>query len=183
MDVKPLGFTLLEAIIATAIGSVSIGIAVPAISKTVNATRHVAARTTLIETLMTASTHAISTNTDVVLCPSNDGASCAKGQTKWNGGWIAYADLDGNRQRNGFETLLRQHTAIDSVGITSSQGRTRVVFQPRGDVAGSNLTFTLCDKRGPEAATTIVMGNSGRWRVGKAAIAAAEQCIAQGWRR
>lgn len=179
---KSFGFTLLEAIVVLAIGSIAIGVAVPAFAKAMASTRHVLARTDLVEVLMTAGTHALATDTDVVLCPSGNGATCDRGQTQWSRGWIAFADLDGNRQRSGRETLLRTHGAVAGVGIRSSQGRTLVVFHPRGDAAGTNLTFTLCDSRGAQAASTIVTGNSGRWRIGQAKAEAAARCIEEGWK-
>ena len=50
--------------------------------------------------------------------------------------------------------------------LRSTAGRTRLVFQPNGGNAGSNVTFTLCDGRGAATATTLVLANDGRLRAG-----------------
>jgi type IV fimbrial biogenesis protein FimT len=63
------------------------------------------------------------------------------------------------------------------VRLRSSAGRTRVTFQGNGGNAGSNLTFTLCDGRGPAKARALVLSNSGRLRDAPAdADAAAATC-------
>ena len=47
---------------------------------------------------------------------------------------------------------------------------------------GSNVTFTVCDARGADKATSLVINNAGRVRSGKptpAAAAACENALAQ----
>ena len=51
------------------------------------------------------------------------------------------------------------------------------MFQPNGGNAGSNVTFTLCDSRGIEKATTLVLANDGRLRQGKPSADAAQACV------
>mgnify|MGYP006170030997 CR=1 FL=1 len=48
--------------------------------------------------------------------------------------------------------------------VTERPGRMRIVFQANGGNAGSNVTFTLCDGRGPRKAVHLVMANDGRLR-------------------
>ncbi len=55
--------------------------------------------------------------------------------------------------------------------------RPRLVFQPNGGNAGSNVTFTLCDRRGAAKATTLVLANDGLLRAGTPSAAAAEACL------
>ena len=87
------------------------------------------------------------------------------------------ADIDGDRQRSANETLLQAEPALPrSVHLRSTAGRTRLVFQPNGGNAGSNVTFTLCDGRGAAQATTLVLANDGRLRTGKATASGAEAC-------
>jgi multidrug efflux system membrane fusion protein len=63
------------------------------------------------------------------------------------------------------------------VRLRSTTGRTRVVYQGNGGNAGSNLTFTLCDGRGPAQARSLVISNAGRVRDAPAmAEAAAATC-------
>ena len=62
--------------------------------------------------------------------------------------------------------------------LRTTVGRTRLVFQPNGGNAGSNVTFTLCDGRGAAQATTLVLANDGRLRSGTPSTAAAQACVA-----
>jgi type IV fimbrial biogenesis protein FimT len=51
------------------------------------------------------------------------------------------------------------------------------VVQPNGGNAGSNVTFTLCDGRGADQATTLVLANNGRLRSGTPTADAAQACM------
>lgn len=169
------GFTLIEAVIVLAVGGILIGAAVTAWTGTIEEARSSAARTDLLATLTRAISHAAMAGSEVVLCPG-DAAGC-RDTTDWSGGWIAYADIDGNRQRSANETVLQAEPALPGkVHLRSTPGRTRLVFQPNGGNAGSNVTFTLCDGRGASQATTLVLANDGRLRSGKATAAGAAGC-------
>jgi len=171
------GFTLIEAVAAAAVVSILAGIAVPALQDAGEAARSGAAKGTLVESWMASVAHAANTGVEVVLCPGD--ANGCRDSIDWTGGWIAYADLDGNRARGPGETLLKQAAPLGGkVHLRSTAGRTRMVFQPNGGNAGSNITWTLCDGRGPEAATTIVVANNGRLRTGTPTAAAAQACRA-----
>jgi type IV fimbrial biogenesis protein FimT len=178
MDRKLAGFTLIEAMVAMAIVAIGLAVAVPAYSGAVSATRTEAAKVDLATTLIAALNHSTLTQAEVVVCSSGDGASC-NGGVDWTGGWIAFADLDGNRAHGANETLLHRQDALDGgTRLRSTSQRTRIVFQPHGGAAaGSNVTFTLCDGRGPAKATTLVLANSGRLRQGAPTIAAATACV------
>ncbi|WP_374607456.1 GspH/FimT family pseudopilin [Thermomonas sp.] len=171
------GFTLIEAVAAAAVISILAGIALPALQDAGEAARSGAAKGTLFDSWMSSVAHAANTGVEVVLCPG-DANGCRDG-IDWTHGWIAYADLDGNRTRSPDETLLKQAEPLGGkVHLRSTTGRTRMVFQPNGGNAGSNITWTLCDGRGPEAATTIVVANNGRLRTGTPTAAAAQACMA-----
>ena len=55
-------------------------------------------------------------------------------------------------------------------------GRPRIVYQPNGGNAGANITFTLCDRRGPKDALALILSNGGRLRSDRPAPAAAAIC-------
>ena len=170
------GFTLVEAVIALAVLALLVGAAVPAWSGVLETAHSTSAKTALVETLTRSVSHAALAGTEVVLCPGT--ADGCRDTVDWSGGWIAYADIDGNRQRGPGETLLQAQPALSGkTHLRSTIGRTRVVFQPNGGNAGSNITFTLCDGRGAAHATTLVLANDGRLRAGAPTPAAAEACI------
>jgi type IV fimbrial biogenesis protein FimT len=85
--------------------------------------------------------------------------------------------------RSGFsrdpnETLLHAERALSGkVHLRTTAGRKRLVFQPNGGNAGSNVTFTLCDGRGAGKATSLVLANDGRLRAGKPTETAAQACV------
>jgi type IV fimbrial biogenesis protein FimT len=170
------GFTLIEAVIVLAVGGILMGAAVPALTGAMESAHSASVKSDLLATLTRAISHAAVAGSEVVLCPG-DSSGC-RTTTDWSGGWIAYADLDGNRQRSPNETLLQAEPALPGkVHLRSTSGRTRLVFQPNGGNAGSNVTFTLCDGRGAGQATTLVLANDGRLRSDKATTIGAEACI------
>jgi type IV fimbrial biogenesis protein FimT len=169
------GLTVIELVIALAIAALLFGIALPAWSNAKDATRMSSARTQLIASLQTSITRAAVTGRRVVLCPSADGASCTGG-TDWTIGWIAFHDNNLNREREPDEPLVGFWPALaGEVHITTTSGRPKFVIQPHGGNAGSNITFTMCDRRGPAKAQTVVMSNQGRIRYGTATAEAAER--------
>lgn len=171
------GFTLIEVAVALCVIGILAGIAVPAMQDAAEAARSGAAKGQLLESWLTGTSHAAATGTEVVLCPGD--ASGCRNNTDWTRGWIAYADLDGNRTRSSNETLLAQIGALEGkVHLRSTSGRVRMVFQPNGGNAGSNITWTICDGRGPAQASTIVVSNAGRLRSGTPTEAAAQACMA-----
>ena len=177
MDRRNAGFTLVEGLIAMAVVAIGLAIAVPAYSNAVSATRAEAAKVDLASTLVQALNHSTLTQVQVVVCSSQNGDAC-NGSVDWSGGWIAFADRDGNRVHGPNETLLRRQLPLHAgTRLRSTAQRTRIVFQPHGGAtAGSNVTFTLCDQRGPAKATTLVLANSGRLRQGVPTAASARQC-------
>lgn len=176
MNGRHRGFTLIEAVICLGIASIVLGVAIPVVTDALAGSRASAARAALLASLTTAIGHAATTGTEVVLCPSA-GTGC-RDSFDWSEGWIAFADIDGNRRRAAGETLVHVADALgDSVRLRSTTGRRRLVVQPNGGNAGSNVTFTLCDRRGADAAVTLVLANTGRLRAGKPSRKAARGCI------
>ena len=171
------GFTLIEALIAMAVVAILAGVAVPAWSGAREAAHALAAKASLGGSILAAITHSSTTGVEVVLCPGTP-AGC-RGGMDWSHGWIAYADLDRDRVRDAHETLVKSAPALGArVHLRSTVGRTRLVFQPNGGNAGSNVTFTLCDGRGARRAVTLVLANDGRLRAGTPTPAAAQACMA-----
>jgi type IV fimbrial biogenesis protein FimT len=172
------GFTLLEALVAVTIAAVLLAIALPAFSSALAAARSGSAQAALAATVLDSVRHAGLTGVEVVACPTAAGNGCAD-SWDWTGGWIVFADLDGDRVHDAHETLVRRESTLgDHVRLRSTPGRRRLVFQPSGGNAGSNVTFTLCDARGPARATSLVISNAGRLRAVPARASAASDCVA-----
>ncbi|WP_162247703.1 GspH/FimT family protein [Lysobacter sp. Root494] len=171
------GFTLIEALVVMAIAAILLAVAVPAWSHARAAANAGAVRARLATSLLDAVRHSSIAGTEVVICPASSSGLCS-GSTNWDSGWIAFADINGSRAPDPNETRLSGGDALpDDVHLRTTTGRTRLVFQPNGGNAGSNVTFTLCDSRGPRSATTLVLSNAGNLRPGQPTAAAAWNCV------
>ena len=171
------GFTVIEALLAMLIAALLLGTAIPAWSAASEAARAAEARSLLQSTLDVAMRHATVTGSEVVVCPG-DGDGC-RDTYDWSGGWLAWADLDGNRRVDPSETLLREEPALaGEVHLRTTPGRRRLVLHPHGGAAaGTNATFTLCDGRGTAKAVALALANSGRLRSVRPAPAVARACM------
>lgn len=169
---------MIEALIALAAIGILLCAAVPAWSNAREAIYSGTAQSALVESVLGAVSHAALTGSEVVLCPGDEAGGC-RSSIDWSRGWIVYADIDGDRIHDDNETLLKTTAPLGGkVHLRSTTGRARLVFQPNGGNAGSNVTFTLCDGRGIDHAITLVMANSGRLRSGRPSRAAALACMA-----
>ena len=171
------GFTLIEALVVMTVAAILLAVAIPAWSHARAAANAGSVRAKLAASLLDAVRHSAITGTEVVVCPNSSSGVCS-GSTNWDSGWIVFADINGSRTPDPNETRLGVENALPSdVHLRTTSGRTRLVFQPNGGNAGSNVTFTLCDKRGPKTATTLVLSNTGNLRPGQPTDAAAWNCV------
>lgn len=167
MNLYRQGFTLIELLIALSIVAIVLGTALPGYRHGMDAVHASTARTTLFTAILTASRQSFVNGSRTVMCPSSDGSSCLPKSADWSLGWIVFQDRNGDRERSGDESVLQQQSALArGVHLHSTAGRTRIVFQGNGGNAGSNVTFTLCDGRGPAKAQSLVLNNQGRLRTG-----------------
>lgn len=171
------GFTVVEALLAMLIAALLLGTAIPAWSAASEAARAAEARTLLQSTLDVAMRHAMVTGSEVVMCPGDDGG--CRDSFDWSAGWVAWADVDGDRRRDPGEPVLRGEPALaGQVHLRSTPGRRRLVLRPHGGAAaGTNATFTLCDGRGVAKAVALVLASSGRLRAARPTPAAARACM------
>lgn len=161
------GFTLLQLAICLAIVATVVAIALPVYTAAVASTHSAAVRSAMVESILHASRQAVVSADHVVLCPSRNGSSCMDG-FEWSDGWIVFSDRNPDRMRTADEPIvMRQPPLENGMKMFSTQGRKRIVFQPRGHAAGTNVTFTLCPNGRSRHASKLIMGNSGLWRASK----------------
>lgn len=169
------GFTLIELLVVLGVVAVLACVALPAFSGAAAKAHAGAAKVAFGETWLAAVRHSALTGTEVVVCPA-PGGGCEPG-VDWSRGWIAFADNDGDRLQDPAERVLERVEALDGgIRLRSTPGRQRLVFQPGGGNAGSNVTFTLCRARDLDSASTLVMSNEGRLRQGTPTGKAAREC-------
>jgi type IV fimbrial biogenesis protein FimT len=176
MRMRCRGFTLVEAVTCLLVVAVLLMVAVPAWSNVMARSHAASARSALLSTFTASISHAAIAGSEVVLCPATSG-DCLD-SWDWSGGWIAYADIDGDRHHDAGETLLRRQPPLDDdIRLLTSKGRKHLVFQPNGGNLGSNVTFTLCAGHGGKSASTLVLSNGGRLRASRPGAGATRNCV------
>ncbi|MBS0569038.1 MAG: GspH/FimT family pseudopilin [Proteobacteria bacterium] len=170
------GVTLIELVFTIAIASILCAASLPALGGLIQGGQSRSAHNALVAALNLARSTAASRQADISVCPSRDGATCDNG-TSWQRGWIVFADTNHDGARGDSEAIIQVGQTREGVAIASTAGRRHVIYRADGTSAGSNLTFTFCDRRGPASADTVVISNAGRIRSGKAtASQAAAAC-------
>lgn len=158
------GISLMEVVGTLAIAALSLGMGLPALARVIDRTRIAHVQTALSDSALTASRLAVATGSATVICPANEAGRCSE-TLDWSAGWLVFVDSDGDFRTGGDDTVIRRFGAVDSsLRIYSTQGRKRIVFQPQGDSAGSNVTFTICGRRN-SAIGLLVLSNAGRFRI------------------
>jgi len=157
------GLTLIEMMLALAIGAVVLTLTAPAFDRFVQRQRIDVAAHELVSHINLARLDAVTRRHLVLVCPSLDGRSCT-GDNRWEDGWIVFRDDDRNRRVDADDELLRIGAPIEALSIDSA-GRTLIRYQPDGTAGGTNLTLKLCHDEMPELARAVIVSNPGRPRV------------------
>ena len=159
------GVTLVELIFALAVLATLLTISLPALGNLVQSAQARGARGSLMTSLALARTSAVARNAQVAVCPSSNQTDCTGG-IWWQSGWIVFVDTNRNGKREADEPILEVAGAQPGTAIATTAGRVYSSFRGDGSSPGTNLTFTLCDKRGAPKAATLVINNGGRVRAG-----------------
>lgn len=175
MSIKQQGFTALELLVTMAIIAILLSAGVPAIQNYSWNLRMKTALDSLQTDLVLARRQAINLNVQTVTCPTPDAVSCVAG-SDWEHGWMVFADLNADRQRQAGEPLFKQSGQVEFIRINSSLARPYVRFYPNGSAPGSNMTIRLCDDRGASYAGQISISNSGRIKLQSGGIKSTENC-------
>jgi type IV fimbrial biogenesis protein FimT len=172
------GVTLIELLIVIAIIAVLTTIATPALGHLKQSASSRASRSALAVAVNQARISAALQRKQVVMCPSADQSRC-DASIRWQHGWMVFLDDDHDNQRSDDEIIVALEQAQDDgIAILSSVGRHRIRFQPDGTADGTNLTLTVCDRRGADEARSLVLNNTGRLRNGTPSAAQARAACA-----
>jgi len=156
-------FTVLELLVTLTIAAILLLTAAPAL-KHFTWRQHMRAGVgNLHNDLLTARSEAVFRNVAMVACPGNPLAGCADSRD-WSLGWIVFPDLNGDRQHQAIEAIVRTGQVFENLGIFSSSGRHSIRFLPDGTAPGSNGTIGFCGPGGPPLARKLVISNIGRIR-------------------
>lgn len=138
---KNKGLTLIELMIAIVIVAILVNTAVPAMRDFVKNQTVLSAITILSSDVKYARSEAVDKKTDVQICPSNDGATCAN-TSDWTVGWIVHiADNSSCPAVNDCVLRVRQGvSALVSLNASASQA---IAFDESG-ASNASVTFALC---------------------------------------
>lgn len=167
------GFSLLELLVALAVGSIIIVVGIPSFQGMLENQRMTSATNELVMSLNLAKSEAIKRVKYVSVCKSSNGISCTAGGTSWDDGWIIFANssVANLGSIDGGDEVIRVYPALGGQLTVTSSGTIAnfVSFRPTGTIGTStaNMTGTLtaCDERGADYARGILLEPSGRWRV------------------
>jgi type IV fimbrial biogenesis protein FimT len=169
------GLTLLELLIALAIGGVLLVIAVPSYRAWVADLEMRDRVDALVVTMGLARAEAIKRQTRVALCPSPDGVKCAPGG-RWEDGWIVFADHNDDGDRDADEIIvaveprsrpgitIRGNKPVSQYVSWTSYGHARMT-------SGALQIGTLTVCRPGQRAVDIVLASAGRVRVDRTKVA------------
>ena len=164
------GLTLVELITTLAVAGICLAVIVPSWSALTHRSLITTTANQLLTHLRYARNEAVSRNSPVSLCPSDDGRSCSGDTGGWHRGYILFADTDGDRRRSASETLLQAQDAQPGrLQIHSTRGRPAVRFRPDGAAWSTNTTFSICLGDDRDSNRAVVLYGSGRARVDRRA--------------
>jgi type IV fimbrial biogenesis protein FimT len=156
-------FTVLEMLVALAIAAILLVTGAPTFHQFTWRQHMRAAVGNLHNDLLAARSEAVYRNVSVIACPGDPVGGCS-GSSDWSGGWIVFADLNEDRQRQPGEAVLRRGQVFGDLAIAGNAGRTRIRFFHDGSAPGSNGTIGFCGPGGPPQARKLVISNLGRIR-------------------
>lgn len=154
---KEAGFTLIELIVAIAIASVLLGLAVPSFRGMIESAQRRQAATDFYSSLARARSEAIARNRSVSICVRDLTAtttpSCASNDNRWQNGWIVYPTASPT-------TPLEVHEGLAD-GFTLGGVTSPLEFRESGRV-GTRAEFSLCKGAADSKRRLISVSPSGR---------------------
>jgi type IV fimbrial biogenesis protein FimT len=126
--------------------AILMAIAVPSYKYVTNANRLAGEVNALLGDMQFARGQAIKEGRTVVICASNDGATCSN-KPIWKAGWIVFSDSNANGAVDGGETVRRVQNAFNSSDTFNADNNISAVsFNREGFAPGGNIvTITLHD--------------------------------------
>ncbi|MFO1412492.1 MAG: GspH/FimT family pseudopilin [Burkholderiales bacterium] len=169
MHARPQGLTLLDLLVALAIGGLLVALGVPGYRAWIADLELRDRVEALVAGMNFARAEAIKRGQRVNLCPTRDGAHCAD-DGRWEAGWLLFADANHDGDRDDDEAIVRRegpaHAGITVRGNRPVAHYVSYTAQGQARMANGALqmgTFTIC--RHGAHAVDVILANGGRVRV------------------
>lgn len=168
------GLTLVECLVALALLMIVSAVALPSMSRMLDARRLDIAAQKTVQGLWLARSRAVTSGVRVSLCPSSDSNAC-RSDGRWDLGWLVFVDINADGSRDPGEQLLWTEAGIGAGWVLrananilryisyDADGRSKLLSG--GFQAG---TITICrEAAGADGAMVakVVISATGRPRV------------------
>lgn len=151
------GLTLTETLVTMAVAAILISTAIPSVEATMAAWQRDAATRDFLSALRLARTEALKTRHRVVVCNSRNGTDCSEATHKeWRDGWIVFADVNSNNQRETTESIFAVNSGQSApVGMMANNRIKRFAFNATGLMVAGMCTFEISHGNAPVRKITI----------------------------
>lgn len=152
----PLGFTLIEIMVAVAVTVILLALAVPNYISFMRSNRLSTHVNAFVQALQFTRLEA--RGRGATLCASSDQKTC--NSMNWSDGWIIFSDYDLNGATNGSDEILRVGEVLPA-GFAVTADAAIVKFGPQGFSfpAGVTHSFEICISRDGKGAGRLVTVN------------------------
>jgi len=164
---KAAGFTLLELMIAIAVGAILLVLALPDFTTALQKNRIGSAADQLYVSLAEARGEAVKRRSAVHICPSADNDSC-RNDGDWSDGWLIFVDTNDNNLRESGEPIIK---AVPGTSLASGVSLGNevavanfVAFEATGATIGTGTSgaFWICHSNSSVPSRQINVSLSGR---------------------
>jgi len=161
------GFTLVELMVTLAVAAILLAMGVPNFTQVIQNNRMTSAANDFLFQLNYARSEAIKRGRTVTICRSTNGSTC--NGTTWSGGFLIFADLDGDGVVDTGEDLLRAGGSLGGMTLNSDNFGTSIQFASTGLTTGAATSghFRFCDSRGNTFARAVLVSTTGRPQISK----------------
>jgi type IV fimbrial biogenesis protein FimT len=157
------GFTIIELMLTIAVAAVILSIGVPSYQGLMERNQLTSGINQFISSMSLARSEAIKRNQRVLICPSNDGATCSGIQ--YESGWIIFVDRNSNGSRQvGAEELIWVSESLPASMTLRGTGccDDNIPYLASGQINGIAGSMHLCKSNDPDKSKKIVINTFGR---------------------
>ena len=165
------GFTVIELMITIALAAIILTLGVPAYHGLVERNRLTADINNFISSLALARSEAVKRKQRVVLCASNDVATCSNNNNGYESGWIVYVETvaPADNRANTEELLWVSAALANNMTLRATVPyENQISYLATGQTGGlGNASIYLCKDAAVNKARLITIRRSGRVHLAK----------------